>query len=66
MALKLNIYTTYSTPVVREKCCFLSYYIRSCCLQALRSDSAADGQALGETRKQLKEETLLRLVRLRL
>uniref|UniRef100_A0A7N6FLV1 RUN domain-containing protein n=1 Tax=Anabas testudineus TaxID=64144 RepID=A0A7N6FLV1_ANATE len=28
---------------------------------ALRSDSAADGQALGETRKQLKEETLLRL-----
>uniref|UniRef100_A0A7N6F5J7 RUN domain-containing protein n=1 Tax=Anabas testudineus TaxID=64144 RepID=A0A7N6F5J7_ANATE len=29
--------------------------------KALRSDSAADGQALGETRKQLKEETLLRL-----
>ncbi|XP_032373039.1 protein RUFY3 isoform X3 [Etheostoma spectabile] len=26
-----------------------------------RSDSAANGQALGETRKQLKEETLLRL-----
>lgn len=30
--------------------------------QAVRSDSASDGQALGETRKQLKEETLLRLV----
>lgn len=29
--------------------------------KALRSDSAPDGQALGETRKQLKEETLLRL-----
>ncbi|CAM9150508.1 unnamed protein product [Lampetra planeri] len=29
--------------------------------KALRSDSAADGQTLGETRKQLKEETLLRL-----
>ncbi|KAM3867616.1 protein RUFY3 [Diretmus argenteus] len=29
--------------------------------KALRSDSAADGQVLGETRKQLKEETLLRL-----
>lgn len=35
-------------------------------IQALRSDSAADGQALGETRKQLKEETLLRLVSFRL
>lgn len=35
-------------------------------MQALRSDSAADGQALGETRKQLKEETLLRLVRFRI
>lgn len=34
-------------------------------LQAIRSDSASDGQALGETRKQLKEETLLRLVRFR-
>lgn len=33
--------------------------------QAVRSDSASDGQALGETRKQLKEETLLRLVRFR-
>ena len=35
-------------------------------LQALRSDAAVpvatDGQSLGETRKQLKEETLLRLV----
>uniref|UniRef100_UPI0037E82574 protein RUFY3 isoform X2 n=1 Tax=Semicossyphus pulcher TaxID=241346 RepID=UPI0037E82574 len=29
--------------------------------KASRSDSVADGQALGETRKQLKEETLLRL-----
>ncbi|KAM4577640.1 protein RUFY3 isoform 2-T2 [Odontesthes bonariensis] len=29
--------------------------------KALRSDSAAEGQVLGETRKQLKEETLLRL-----
>ncbi|XP_061836387.1 protein RUFY3 isoform X2 [Nerophis lumbriciformis] len=29
--------------------------------KALRSDSASDGPALGETRKQLKEETLLRL-----
>ncbi|XP_049906152.1 protein RUFY3 isoform X3 [Epinephelus moara] len=29
--------------------------------KASRSDSAPDGQALGETRKQLKEETLLRL-----
>lgn len=33
--------------------------------QALRSDSAAsDGAALGETRRQLREETLLRLVSL--
>ncbi|KAM9858990.1 protein RUFY3 isoform 1-T1 [Aulostomus maculatus] len=29
--------------------------------KALRRDSGADGQVLGETRKQLKEETLLRL-----
>uniref|UniRef100_A0A3Q2WRE4 RUN and FYVE domain containing 3 n=1 Tax=Haplochromis burtoni TaxID=8153 RepID=A0A3Q2WRE4_HAPBU len=36
-----------------------SYQLES--RKALRSDSAADGQALGETRKQLKEETLLRL-----
>lgn len=41
--------------------CFVSLYF-----QALRSDSAADGQSLGETRKQLKEETLLRLVGFRL
>lgn len=34
-----------------------------CLSQAVRSDSASDGQVLGETRKQLKEETLLRLVR---
>ncbi|XP_045931485.1 protein RUFY3 isoform X1 [Micropterus dolomieu] len=36
-----------------------SYQLES--RKALRSDSAPDGQALGETRKQLKEETLLRL-----
>uniref|UniRef100_A0A3Q3KRQ6 RUN and FYVE domain containing 3 n=1 Tax=Mastacembelus armatus TaxID=205130 RepID=A0A3Q3KRQ6_9TELE len=36
-----------------------SYQLES--RKAVRSDSAADGQALGETRKQLKEETLLRL-----
>ncbi|XP_072243445.1 protein RUFY3 isoform X4 [Leuresthes tenuis] len=36
-----------------------SYQLES--RKALRSDSAADGQVLGETRKQLKEETLLRL-----
>uniref|UniRef100_A0AAQ5YAS0 RUN domain-containing protein n=1 Tax=Amphiprion ocellaris TaxID=80972 RepID=A0AAQ5YAS0_AMPOC len=36
-----------------------SYQLES--RKALRSDSAADGQALGETRKQLKEETVLRL-----
>nr|XP_020441428.1 protein RUFY3 isoform X1 [Monopterus albus] len=36
-----------------------SYQLES--RKALRSDSAADGQALGETRKQLKEETQLRL-----
>uniref|UniRef100_A0A665VTE5 RUN domain-containing protein n=1 Tax=Echeneis naucrates TaxID=173247 RepID=A0A665VTE5_ECHNA len=36
-----------------------SYHLES--RKALRSDSAADGQVLGETRKQLKEETLLRL-----
>ncbi|XP_022058277.1 protein RUFY3 isoform X2 [Acanthochromis polyacanthus] len=36
-----------------------SYQLES--RKALRSDLAADGQALGETRKQLKEETLLRL-----
>ncbi|XP_030579338.1 protein RUFY3 isoform X2 [Archocentrus centrarchus] len=36
-----------------------SYHLES--RKALRSDSAADGHALGETRKQLKEETLLRL-----
>ncbi|XP_070689462.1 protein RUFY3 [Pempheris klunzingeri] len=36
-----------------------SYQLES--RKALRSDSAADGQSLGETRKQLKEETLLRL-----
>lgn len=43
---------------------FLCYFI-IIFLQAVRSDSASDGQALGETRKQLKEETLLRLVRFR-
>ncbi|KAM9360093.1 protein RUFY3 isoform 1-T1 [Symphorus nematophorus] len=36
-----------------------SYQLES--RKALRSDSAPDGQVLGETRKQLKEETLLRL-----
>uniref|UniRef100_A0A674NFM4 RUN and FYVE domain containing 3 n=1 Tax=Takifugu rubripes TaxID=31033 RepID=A0A674NFM4_TAKRU len=36
-----------------------SYQLES--RKAVRSDSASDGQALGETRKQLKEETLLRL-----
>ncbi|XP_042343679.1 protein RUFY3 [Plectropomus leopardus] len=36
-----------------------SYQLES--RKASRSDSAPDGQALGETRKQLKEETLLRL-----
>ncbi|XP_020496440.2 protein RUFY3 isoform X2 [Labrus bergylta] len=36
-----------------------SYQLES--RKASRSDSVADGQALGETRKQLKEETLLRL-----
>ncbi|XP_028269388.1 protein RUFY3 isoform X2 [Parambassis ranga] len=36
-----------------------SYQLES--RKALRSESAADGQVLGETRKQLKEETLLRL-----
>ncbi|XP_067378675.1 protein RUFY3 isoform X2 [Channa argus] len=36
-----------------------SYHLES--RKALKSDSASDGQALGETRKQLKEETLLRL-----
>nr|XP_046241924.1 protein RUFY3 isoform X2 [Scatophagus argus] len=36
-----------------------SYQLES--RKALRSDSTPDGQALGETRKQLKEETLLRL-----
>uniref|UniRef100_A0A673A6M1 RUN domain-containing protein n=1 Tax=Sphaeramia orbicularis TaxID=375764 RepID=A0A673A6M1_9TELE len=36
-----------------------SYQLES--RKALRSDSAADGQTLGETRKQLKEETVLRL-----
>uniref|UniRef100_A0A671UHW4 RUN and FYVE domain containing 3 n=1 Tax=Sparus aurata TaxID=8175 RepID=A0A671UHW4_SPAAU len=36
-----------------------SYQLES--RKALRSDSAPNGQALGETRKQLKEETLLRL-----
>ncbi|KAK2838061.1 hypothetical protein Q5P01_015273 [Channa striata] len=36
-----------------------SYQLES--RKALKSDSASDGQALGETRKQLKEETLLRL-----
>ncbi|XP_059194136.1 protein RUFY3 isoform X1 [Centropristis striata] len=36
-----------------------SYQLES--RKASRSDSAADGQVLGETRKQLKEETLLRL-----
>ncbi|XP_068166392.1 protein RUFY3 isoform X2 [Antennarius striatus] len=36
-----------------------SYQLES--RKAIRSDSALDGQALGETRKQLKEETLLRL-----
>ncbi|XP_053275953.1 protein RUFY3 isoform X2 [Pleuronectes platessa] len=36
-----------------------SYQLES--RKALRSDSAPDGQALGETRKQLKEETVLRL-----
>ncbi|XP_041643043.1 protein RUFY3 isoform X2 [Cheilinus undulatus] len=36
-----------------------SYHLES--RKASRSDSVADGQALGETRKQLKEETLLRL-----
>lgn len=40
-------------------------YLTIIFLQAVRSDSASDGQALGETRKQLKEETLLRLVRFR-
>ncbi|KAL3062450.1 protein RUFY3 isoform X3 [Trematomus bernacchii] len=36
-----------------------SYQLES--RKASRSDSAPDGQVLGETRKQLKEETLLRL-----
>ncbi|XP_060928127.1 protein RUFY3 [Limanda limanda] len=36
-----------------------SYQLES--RKALRNDSAPDGQALGETRKQLKEETVLRL-----
>ncbi|CAJ1069400.1 protein RUFY3 isoform X1 [Xyrichtys novacula] len=36
-----------------------SYHLES--RKASRSDSVADGQALGETRKQLKEETSLRL-----
>ncbi|XP_031726422.1 protein RUFY3 isoform X2 [Anarrhichthys ocellatus] len=36
-----------------------SYQLES--RKATRSDSAPDGQVLGETRKQLKEETLLRL-----
>ncbi|XP_047447238.1 protein RUFY3 isoform X2 [Mugil cephalus] len=36
-----------------------SYQLES--RKATRSESAADGQTLGETRKQLKEETLLRL-----
>ncbi|XP_068613312.1 protein RUFY3-like [Brachionichthys hirsutus] len=36
-----------------------SYQLES--RKAIRSDSAPDGQVLGETRKQLKEETLLRL-----
>ncbi|XP_029916122.1 protein RUFY3 isoform X2 [Myripristis murdjan] len=42
---------------VKEESCYQLESNR----KALRSDSAADGQALGETRKQLKEETLLRL-----
>lgn len=42
-------------------CICLFYFVFL--FQALRSDSAPNGQALGETRKQLKEETLLRLVR---
>ncbi|XP_008334428.1 protein RUFY3-like isoform X4 [Cynoglossus semilaevis] len=36
-----------------------SYQLES--RKALKNDTAVDGQALGETRKQLKEETLLRL-----
>ena len=32
------------------------------CSQVPRADGSADGQVLGEARKQLKEETQLRLV----
>lgn len=49
-------------PVPQKKVEAFMCYSIIIFLQAVRSDSASDGQALGETRKQLKEETLLRLV----
>ncbi|TWW60157.1 Protein RUFY3 [Takifugu flavidus] len=46
---------------VKEESCYQLESRKASPASAVRSDSASDGQALGETRKQLKEETLLRL-----